>query len=85
MPVRLDDAFDKIRRGFDRLDAVFPNAGIGLAKPPEAVTEQKIGAQFAVSFKGIFFTVQKAPPLMTRGGSIVLTTSHLNAVARMAC
>jgi NAD(P)-dependent dehydrogenase (short-subunit alcohol dehydrogenase family) len=51
-----------------------------VAAPLEAVTEQQIDEQFAVNFKGIFFTVQKAVPLMANGGSIVLTTSFLNAV-----
>lgn len=61
---------------FGRLDVLSANAGMRLAAPLEAVTEQ----QFAVNFKGIFFTVQKAVPYMTQGGSIVLTTSFLNAV-----
>jgi NAD(P)-dependent dehydrogenase (short-subunit alcohol dehydrogenase family) len=44
------------------------------------VTEQQIDEQFAVNVKGIFFTVQKAAPRMTKGASVVLTTSFLNAV-----
>jgi NAD(P)-dependent dehydrogenase (short-subunit alcohol dehydrogenase family) len=80
IPPKLDDVFDEIRRRFDRLDVVFANAGIGLAAPLEAVTEQQIDEQFGVNFKGIFFTVQTAVPLMAKGGSIVLTASFLNAV-----
>jgi NAD(P)-dependent dehydrogenase (short-subunit alcohol dehydrogenase family) len=80
IPAELDDVFDAIRRRFDRLDVLFANAGMGLAAPLEAVTEQQIDEQFAVNFKGIFFTVQKAVHYMTKGGSIVLTTSFLNAV-----
>jgi NAD(P)-dependent dehydrogenase (short-subunit alcohol dehydrogenase family) len=80
IPAELDNVFDEIARRFDRLDVVFANAGIGLAAPLEVVTEQQIDEQFAVNFKGIFFTVQKAVPLMAKGGSIVLTTSFLNAV-----
>jgi NAD(P)-dependent dehydrogenase (short-subunit alcohol dehydrogenase family) len=44
------------------------------------VTEAQIDEQFAVNFKGLFFTIQKAVPLMDTGASIVLTTSFLNAV-----
>jgi NAD(P)-dependent dehydrogenase (short-subunit alcohol dehydrogenase family) len=33
-----------------------------------------------INFKGLFFTVQKAAPLLGRGSSIVLTTSFLNTV-----
>jgi len=32
--------------------------------PLEAVTEAQIDEQFAVNFKGLFLTVQKAVPLM---------------------
>jgi NAD(P)-dependent dehydrogenase (short-subunit alcohol dehydrogenase family) len=46
----------------------------------EAVTEAQIDEQFGVNFKGLFFTVQKAVPLLVEGSSIVLTTSWLNAV-----
>jgi NAD(P)-dependent dehydrogenase (short-subunit alcohol dehydrogenase family) len=76
----LDKVFDQIRQKFGRLDVLFANAGVGLAATLDAVTEKQIDEQFAVNFKGIFFTVQKAAPLMAKGGSIVLTTSFLNAV-----
>ncbi|WP_029582862.1 SDR family oxidoreductase [Bradyrhizobium sp. URHD0069] len=76
----LDKVFDQIRQKFARLDVLFANAGVGLAATLDAVTEKQIDEQFAVNFKGIFFTVQKAAPLMAKGGSIVLTTSFLNAV-----
>ena len=79
-PSALDKVFREIKQRFGRLDIVFANAGIGLAAPLEAVTEQQIAEQFAVNVKGIFFTVQKAAPLMTKGASVVLTTSFLNAV-----
>jgi len=76
----IDAVIDAIRCRHGRLDIVFANAGMGLAAPLEAVTEAQIDEQFAVNFKGLFFTVQKAVPLMDVGGSIVLTTSFLNAV-----
>jgi NAD(P)-dependent dehydrogenase (short-subunit alcohol dehydrogenase family) len=76
----IDALVATIREKFGRLDILFANAGIGFAAPLEAVTEDQIDEQFAVNFKGIFFTVQKAAPLLSKGGSIVLTTSFLNAV-----
>src|SRR6516162_7707829 len=50
--------------------------------PPilEAVTEDQIDTQFDVNFKGVFFAIQKAAPLLPKGGSIVVTTSFLNEV-----
>jgi NAD(P)-dependent dehydrogenase (short-subunit alcohol dehydrogenase family) len=79
-PSALDKVIGEIKQRFGRLDILFANAGVGLAAPLQAVTEQQIDEQFAVNFKGIFFTVQKAAPLLTKGASIVLTTSFLNAV-----
>ncbi len=78
--VDIDRVIETVRERFGRLDIVFANAGLGLAAPLEAITEDQIDQQFAVNFKGLFLTVQKAVPLMGRGASIVLTTSFLNAV-----
>jgi NAD(P)-dependent dehydrogenase (short-subunit alcohol dehydrogenase family) len=76
----LDAVIDTVKARFGRLDILFANAGVGTVAPLEAVTEEQIDNQFAINFKGIFFTVQKAAPLMSKGGSIVLTTSFLNEV-----
>jgi NAD(P)-dependent dehydrogenase (short-subunit alcohol dehydrogenase family) len=79
-PADIDAVIETIRRRYDRLDVVFANAGMGLAAPLEAITEVQIDEQLAINFKGLFFTVQKAVPLMGEGASIVLTTSFLNTV-----
>ena len=65
---------------YGRLDILFANAGLGRVAPLDAVTEEQIDDQFGLNFKGLFFTVQKAVPLMPKGSSIVLTTSFLNEV-----
>lgn len=69
---------DLVRREHGRLDVLVANAGIGLVAPLEQVTEADVDRLFAVNFKGTFFAVQQAAPLMDRGASIVLTTSFLN-------
>jgi NAD(P)-dependent dehydrogenase (short-subunit alcohol dehydrogenase family) len=79
-PAEIDRVMEAVRERFGRLDIVFANAGLGLAAPLGAVTEAQIDEQLAVNFKGLFFTVQKAVPLMGKGASVVLTTSFLNAV-----
>lgn len=76
----LDTLIAEIRTRFGRIDAVFANAGAGTATPLDAVDEAQIDAQFGLNFKGVYFTVQKALPLMAKGSSIVLTTSFLNTV-----
>jgi NAD(P)-dependent dehydrogenase (short-subunit alcohol dehydrogenase family) len=79
-PSELDGVFEEIRRRYGHLDILFANAGRGVAAPLEAVTEEHIDTQIAINFKGAFFTVQKATPLLTKGASVVLTTSFLDAV-----
>jgi NAD(P)-dependent dehydrogenase (short-subunit alcohol dehydrogenase family) len=79
-PAEIDAVIEAVRKHHGRLDILFANAGKGLAAPLDAVTEAQIDEQFDLNFKGLFFTVQKSVPLMDKGGSIVLTTSFLNAV-----
>ena len=79
-PAEVEKIIKQISEKFGRIDALFANAGMGLASPLEAVTEDQIDKQFNVNFKGVFFAIQKAAPLLAKGGSIVVTTSFLNEV-----
>ena len=79
-PAEIDTVIEAVRKRHGRIDILFANAGKGLAAPLDAVTETEIDEQFGLNFKGVFFTVQKAARLMEKGGSIILTTSFLNAV-----
>ncbi|MBK5395924.1 SDR family oxidoreductase [Pseudomonas sp. TH39(2020)] len=76
----VDRVFKTISARYDHIDVLFANAGAGTAAPLEAVTDEQIDDQFALNFKGIFFTVQKASPLLVKGSSVILTTSFLNRV-----
>src|SRR5882672_1576480 len=68
-------AMDRIKERFGRIDALFVNAGIGRFVPFEEVTEAFFDETMATNLKGVFFTVQKAVPLLSRGGSVVLNAS----------
>ena len=68
-------ALEQIRRRFDRIDALFVNAGIGKFVPLEEVTEQFYDEVMATNVRGLFFTVQKAAPLFSRGAAVVLNAS----------
>jgi NAD(P)-dependent dehydrogenase (short-subunit alcohol dehydrogenase family) len=57
------------------IDVLFVNAGIGAFQPIEKVTEQDWDSIHGINLKGVFFTVQKALPLLGQGSSIVLTGS----------
>lgn len=67
----------KIRERYGSLDGVFANAGVGLNAAPEDVTEADFDQVVGINFKGVFFTVQKALPLLGDGGSVVLNASWL--------
>jgi NAD(P)-dependent dehydrogenase (short-subunit alcohol dehydrogenase family) len=79
-PSEVENLFRQISEKFGHIDVVFANAGMGLAATLEAVTEDQIDTQLGVNFKGVFFTLQKAAPLLVKGASVVVTTSFLNEV-----
>ena len=61
--------------GGGRLDVLFCNAGVGAFGPIATISEQKWDEVMGVNVKGVYFTVQKALPLMSKGGAIVLNAS----------
>ena len=72
----------KAERG--ALDIVFANAGTGSVLPLPEITARHIDEIFDTNVKGTIFTVQKALPLMGRGGSIILTGSSAGATGAPA-
>jgi NAD(P)-dependent dehydrogenase (short-subunit alcohol dehydrogenase family) len=66
---------DEVQHRHGRIDVLFVNAGIGAFLPIEQVTERNWDEIIGVNLKGVFFTVQKALPMMKAGGSIVITSS----------
>lgn len=66
-----------IERAFGRLDILFANAGVAFATPIEGTDEARYDALMDANVKGVFFTVQAATTLMSKGGSIILNTSWL--------
>src|SRR3981081_4420578 len=71
----LDSMFATIKREFGHLDGVFVNAGYSEFLLFEDVTEQSFDKVIAVNFKGVYFTIQKALPLLRRGSSVIITSS----------
>jgi NAD(P)-dependent dehydrogenase (short-subunit alcohol dehydrogenase family) len=64
-----------IQRRYGKLDVVFANAGVASFQPVDAVTEAEFDRIMDINFKGVFFTIQKAVPLMPDGSAIVVTAS----------
>src|SRR6516165_6818903 len=71
----LDTMFATIKREFGHLDGVFVNAGYSEFLLFEEVTEQSFDKVMAVNFKGPYFTIQKALPLLRQGSSVIITAS----------
>src|SRR5713226_7188298 len=71
----LDRLYATVKAKKGRIDILFANAGIGELAPLGAITEEHFDKTFNTNVKGLLFTVQKALPLLTDGGSIILTAS----------
>jgi len=71
----IDALFAAIKREFGALDILFANAGVGAGGPVETITEEDFDRIFNVNVKGVFFTVQRALPLLRKGASIILNSS----------
>ena len=71
----LDRLYAEIKQQYGRIDILFANAGGGEFATIDQVTEEHFDKTYATNVKGLFFTVQKALPLIPEGGAIVLNAS----------
>src|SRR5271166_4989226 len=71
----LDRLYATIKSEHGHIDILFANAGLSNVTLFGQVTEENFDLHFNVNVKGLFFTVQKALPLMKDGGSIILNAS----------
>ena len=71
----LDALYAEVGKRFGRIDVIFANAGINNLAPFGTVTPQDFDNQFNVNVRGLFFTVQKALPLLSNGASVILNAS----------
>ncbi|AXC14108.1 3-oxoacyl-[acyl-carrier protein] reductase [Acidisarcina polymorpha] len=71
----LDRLFKQIGEEKGKLDIVFANAGAAEFAPFGSVEEAHFDRMFDGNVKSLLFSAQKALPLMTAGGSIVLMSS----------
>lgn len=72
--------FEVVRERFGRIDVLFANAGLSKSAALGDVTHAFYDQLFDVNVKGTFFTVQHALPLLSRGASVIVTTSNTNSV-----
>ncbi len=75
----LDALYAEVGRTFGRIDILFANAAIAEFAPIGAISEEHYDRLFDINVKGLFFTVQKALPLIVDGGAIILDSSNASA------
>jgi len=80
----LDRLYRTVAAEKDRVDIVVASAGFVEHAPIDSATPEHFDKTFNINARGTFFTVQKALPLMKKGGSIVLVGSglHLKGLPR---
>jgi NAD(P)-dependent dehydrogenase (short-subunit alcohol dehydrogenase family) len=71
----LDRLYDAVQKQNRKIDVLFANAGVSLPRPFESVDEKLFDLHFDANVKGLFFTVQKALPLLNDGASVILNGS----------
>lgn len=71
----IDELFAAVKERFGRVDVLFVNAGVGKFAPLEETDEELFDQIMDINFKGAYFTIKKALPLLHNGASVILNTS----------
>ena len=71
----LDRLYKEVVEKTGNIDILFANAGIVETVETPAVTPEHFDRTFNINARGVYFTVQKALPLLNDGASIILTGS----------
>ena len=71
----LDKLYRTVSEKFGRIDVLFANAGIAKFAPLAESTEALYDETFNINVKGVYFTIQKALPLLNDGASIIINSS----------
>ena len=66
---------DHVKQKHGRIDVLFVNAGIATVAPLAAADEAHFDELFRVNVRGPYFLLKNAVPVMSDGGSIILTSS----------
>ncbi|CDG80878.1 SDR family NAD(P)-dependent oxidoreductase [Janthinobacterium agaricidamnosum] len=71
----LERLYAAVKSQKGKLDIVVANSGIVEPTPIDDANEAHYDKTFGINAKGLFYTVQKALPLMGKGGAIILVSS----------
>ena len=78
--VDLDRLYRMVMASKGRLDIIVANSGFSEAAMLDDITEEHFDKTFGLNARATLFTVQKAVPLMTGGGAIVLIGSIAGSI-----
>jgi len=67
--------YEELKQQHEKIDVLFLNAGIATFGPFAEVDESTFDNMVNVNFKGLFFNVQNALPLLAEGSSVIFNTS----------
>lgn len=74
----IDSLMEQVKNHFNELDILFLNAAVATPAPVELVSESRFDEIMDINFKGVFFCIQKALPLLGKNSSVIVTTSIAN-------
>lgn len=74
----LDRFYSEVGSAFEGLDVLVANAGLYRSTPLGETTPGFFDEMSDVNFRGCFFTVQRALPLLREGASVLLITSTIH-------
>jgi NAD(P)-dependent dehydrogenase (short-subunit alcohol dehydrogenase family) len=74
-PDDLDRLYAQVKETKGVVDVLFANSGFIELQSIDQISPEHFDKTFSINTKGLLFTVQKALPLMRRGGSIILASS----------
>jgi NAD(P)-dependent dehydrogenase (short-subunit alcohol dehydrogenase family) len=77
----LDRLYAKVKETKGAIDVLFANSGFIELQTIDDISPEHFDKTFGINAKGLLFTVQKALPLMRKGGSIILASSIANVKA----
>lgn len=70
-----DRMIEQIQQQHGQIDVLFLNAGVAPFAPLAETDEASFDQVFDINVKGLFFTLQKALPLLNPGASVILNAS----------
>jgi NAD(P)-dependent dehydrogenase (short-subunit alcohol dehydrogenase family) len=74
----LTRVYQTVADHFGKVDILIVNAGVYVIAPLADFTEEQFDQVSDINFKGAFFSVQKALPVLNDGASVVLISSTVN-------